>query len=246
MSTTPSQTSLLTADKPSATGPPEKTIAILPLNGTTVTATAVPSTTFLAVVDGTTLSFRAEGITLSDGQVFSLGYDGLVDTTTTGKFQAVSADATTTTTTIMTTPPSVRYDSTRHPTSQISVTNGDESSWIVYNSPTETTSAGVGDISSTLTYGDSSSDSGAQVTGTGQPSVSVSATTTESSVSTITGTSSTTTSTVSESASVSVSGTSTASSTTTGGSGAQSQYESGVGLGKFAVALLGLVGVLGL
>lgn len=245
MSTTPSQTSLITADKPSATGPPEKTIAILPLNGTTVTATAVPSTTFLAVVDGTTLSFRAEGITLSDGQVFSLGYDGLVDTTTTGKYQAVSADASiTTTTTIMTTPPSVRYDSTRHPTSPISVTNGDESSWIVYNSPTETTSAGVGDISSTLTYGDMSSDSGAQVTGTGQPSVSVSATTTESSVSTITGTSSTTTSTVSESASGSE--TSTASSTTTGGSGAQSQYESGVGLRKFAVALLGLVGVLGL
>lgn len=244
MTTTPSQTSLLTADKPNATsGPPEKTIAILPLNGTTVTATAVPSTSFLAVVDGTTISFRAEGITLSDGQVFSLGYDGLVDTTTTGKFQAVSADATTimTTTTAATTP-SVRYDSTRHPTSQISVTNGDESSWIAYTSPTETTSADVGDISSTLTYGDMSSDSGLQVTGTGQASVS--ATTTENSVITTTGTSSTTTSTVSGSGSES--GTSTGSSTTTGGSGAQSQYESGVGLRKFAIALLGLVGVLGL
>ncbi|EME78064.1 uncharacterized protein MYCFIDRAFT_179509 [Pseudocercospora fijiensis CIRAD86] len=66
------------------------TIAILPLTGMTVTATAVPPTTGLAVVDGTTNAFRSDGITLFDGQVFSLVFDGLVDSSTTAHWTSVS------------------------------------------------------------------------------------------------------------------------------------------------------------
>ncbi|KAF2169575.1 hypothetical protein M409DRAFT_52109 [Zasmidium cellare ATCC 36951] len=83
-----------------------QTIAVLSLSGTTVTATVPPSTSGVAVVDGTTISFRHEGITLSDGEVFSLGFDGLVASTTTASYEYVSVPAS----------QSVKYDSTRHPT----------------------------------------------------------------------------------------------------------------------------------
>ncbi|KAF2768584.1 hypothetical protein EJ03DRAFT_328234 [Teratosphaeria nubilosa] len=61
-------------------------VAILPLNGTTVTAWQVTGTTGLAVVDGTTLSFRQQGITLSNGVAISLGFYGLEDSTTTALY----------------------------------------------------------------------------------------------------------------------------------------------------------------
>ncbi|KAF7198237.1 hypothetical protein HII31_00593 [Pseudocercospora fuligena] len=83
-----------TASPPLSHSNGELTIAILPLTGTTVTATAVPLTTGLAVVDGTTIAFRSDGITLSDGQVFSLGFDGLVDSSTTAKWTSVSIPTT--------------------------------------------------------------------------------------------------------------------------------------------------------
>lgn len=64
--------------------------AELTLSGTTVTAYGVPSTTGIAVLadSGSTLSFRGEGVTLSDGNVVSLGLDGLVVSTTTALYQA--------------------------------------------------------------------------------------------------------------------------------------------------------------
>lgn len=95
------------AAQPSPTSSNEnvQTIAVLPLSGTTVTATVPRSTSGVAVVDGTTISFRQEGITLSNGQVFSLGFDGLVASTTTASYEYVRLSLS----------QSVRYDSTRHP-----------------------------------------------------------------------------------------------------------------------------------
>lgn len=65
-------------------------VAVLTLSDTTLTAYAVPSTTGLAVLNGQTLTFRHEGITLSDGNVVSLGFNGLVESTTTATYAAVT------------------------------------------------------------------------------------------------------------------------------------------------------------
>lgn len=61
--------------------------AILALASTTVTAYAVPDTTGLAILGDETLTFRAEGTTLPGGDVVSLGFDGLVESTTTATYQ---------------------------------------------------------------------------------------------------------------------------------------------------------------
>lgn len=113
-----------------------QTIAVLPLSGTTVTATVPSSTSGVAVVDGTTISFRHEGITLSNGQVFSLGFDGLVASTTTASYEYVS----------LSTSQSVRYDSTRHPsgTSIVLTNSQDTSSTLPPDTPLlPTTSTGM-------------------------------------------------------------------------------------------------------
>ena len=65
-------------------------VAILTAGHTTITAYQVESTTGLAVVDGTTLTWRHEGITLSNGVVVSLGFNGLEDSTTTAMYQAIT------------------------------------------------------------------------------------------------------------------------------------------------------------
>lgn len=63
-------------------------LALLTLPSTTLTAYAVPSTTGLAVLadSGSTLTFRGEGVTLPGGEVVSLGFDGLVVSTTTATY----------------------------------------------------------------------------------------------------------------------------------------------------------------
>lgn len=65
------------------------TAAVLTEKGTTVTAFEVPRTTGLAVIDGKTYSFRGPGLTLPNGDVVSLGFNGLEDKTTTDTYQAI-------------------------------------------------------------------------------------------------------------------------------------------------------------
>lgn len=65
-------------------------VAYLTQASTTLTAVAVPGTTGLAVIDDQTLTFRSQGITLSNGAVVSLGLDGLVQSTTTATFQPLT------------------------------------------------------------------------------------------------------------------------------------------------------------
>ena len=67
--------------------------AILTEHHTTLTAYRVENTTGLAVVDGTTLSFRHEGITLPNGVVVSLGFNGLEDSTTTANYQIITVSS---------------------------------------------------------------------------------------------------------------------------------------------------------
>lgn len=65
--------------------------AILTAGHTTITAYQIESTTGLAVVDGTTLTWRHnEGITLANGDVVSLGFNGLEDKTTTAMYEAIT------------------------------------------------------------------------------------------------------------------------------------------------------------
>lgn len=132
-----------------------QTIAVLPLEGTTVTATVPQSTSGVAVVDGTTISFRHEGITLSDGEVFSLGFDGLVASTTTASYEYVSNAS-----------PSVRYDSTRHPTgSTIILTNSqDMSSTLPPDTPLNPTTTSASSEGETQTPNTPLTSSGSQVT----------------------------------------------------------------------------------
>lgn len=63
-----------------------KTGAILTEKDTTVTALEVPNTTGLAVVDGTTYSFRGSGLTLPNGDVVSVLFDGIGDKKTTDTY----------------------------------------------------------------------------------------------------------------------------------------------------------------
>lgn len=65
-------------------------IATIPVGNSILTAFEVPSETGLAILDGTTLTWRQYGITLSDGVAVSLGYDGLEDSTTTGYYETVT------------------------------------------------------------------------------------------------------------------------------------------------------------
>lgn len=99
-STTPStSTSGLPTATGVAVGPPSVNIpsgiAVLTLSSTTLTAYAVPGTTGLAYLENggqaETLTFRAEGVTLSDGEVVSLGYDGLVVSTATATYSQISS-----------------------------------------------------------------------------------------------------------------------------------------------------------
>jgi hypothetical protein len=71
-------------------------VAVLTAGDTTITATQVASTTGLAVVDGTTLTWRQQGITLSNGDVVSLGFNGLEDSTTTAFYGAITISASST------------------------------------------------------------------------------------------------------------------------------------------------------
>jgi hypothetical protein len=71
-------------------GPEATVVAVLTAGDTTITATQVSSTTGLAVVDGTTLTWRQQGITLSNGDVVSLGFNGLEDSTTTAFYEAIT------------------------------------------------------------------------------------------------------------------------------------------------------------
>ncbi|TKA27893.1 hypothetical protein B0A50_03958 [Salinomyces thailandicus] len=66
--------------------------AILPYPSTTLTASAVAGTIGLAVLDGTTLTWRSAGLTLDGGQVVSLGYDGLIASTTTAVYQTLGLE----------------------------------------------------------------------------------------------------------------------------------------------------------
>lgn len=63
--------------------------ALLTLSDTTVTALQVPGTTGQLVVDGTTLTWREEALTLSDGVVISAGFNGLEDASTTAELGPV-------------------------------------------------------------------------------------------------------------------------------------------------------------
>lgn len=87
----PAVSGLLT-DSPPVLHPTQ--VALLTLSSTTLTAYAIPSTTGLAVLadSGQTLTFRDEGITLSDGNVVSLGFDGLVQSTTTAMYSALTGE----------------------------------------------------------------------------------------------------------------------------------------------------------
>ena len=80
----------VTVNSPPVSRPTQ--VAYLTLPDTTVTAIAVPGTTGLAVLQGSgeTLTFRAEGVTLSDGNVVSLGFDGLVESTTTAMYEPLT------------------------------------------------------------------------------------------------------------------------------------------------------------
>ena len=73
---------------------PDFTVAaVLTEASTTVTGFQVPGTTGLAVVDGTTLTWRHEGITLANGDVISLGFNGLEDSTTTAEYGPVTVSS---------------------------------------------------------------------------------------------------------------------------------------------------------
>ena len=65
--------------------------AVLTLGDQTVTAYEVPGTTGLGVVDGSTLSFRGQGYSFSDGNAVSMDFSGLVDSTATAAFSPLSA-----------------------------------------------------------------------------------------------------------------------------------------------------------
>ena len=64
--------------------------AVLTEPSTTVTAYEIPGTTSLAVIDGTTLEWRHQGITLANGDVISIGFNGLEDKTTTASYGTLS------------------------------------------------------------------------------------------------------------------------------------------------------------
>lgn len=64
--------------------------ALLTLPDTTVTALQVPGTMGQLVVDGTTLTWREEALTLSDGVVVSAGFNGLEDGSTTAELRPVT------------------------------------------------------------------------------------------------------------------------------------------------------------
>src|ERR1700761_500059 len=64
--------------------------ATLPFTDTTVTALEVAGTTGVAVVDGTTLSWRHQGMTLDNGVAISVGFDGLEDSTTTESYKQLT------------------------------------------------------------------------------------------------------------------------------------------------------------
>ncbi|KAK4497502.1 hypothetical protein PRZ48_011953 [Zasmidium cellare] len=194
-----------------------QTIAVLPLSGTTVTATVPPSTSGVAVVDGTTLTFRHEGITLSDGEVFSLGFDGLVASTTTASYEYVSFSGS----------PSVRFDSTRHPMGT-SVVVTETSSVLPPDTPltaTTSSSSGSGMGSTRASSSGSSSPTSSSASSSGTESSSGSMTTPASSTS---------------GAQVGAGNTNAAPLTTNGGSGAPVQAPN-VGFGGLFVAGLGLL-----
>ena len=77
-------------------GPEATVVAILTdaAARTTITAYQVGSSAGLAVVDGTTLSYGQDGITLSNGDVVSVGLNGLVDNTTTANYQVITVSNT--------------------------------------------------------------------------------------------------------------------------------------------------------
>lgn len=93
--TTVSPTSFTVASTPSSlaatsSGSGYSVGAVLPESGTTLTAFEVPGTTGLAVLDGTTLTFRHEGVTLKNGEVVSACFNGLCDSTTTAEYGPVT------------------------------------------------------------------------------------------------------------------------------------------------------------
>lgn len=64
--------------------------AVITAGDSTITAYQVPDTTGLAIVDGTTLTWRQEGITLDNGEVISVGFNGLEDDTTTAFYHPIT------------------------------------------------------------------------------------------------------------------------------------------------------------
>lgn len=72
--------------------PIQETVAIYSGSSTTVTATKIG--TLEAMILGTTLTFRNDAITLADGAVLSVGWDGLIESTATQTWTTVPISAT--------------------------------------------------------------------------------------------------------------------------------------------------------
>lgn len=90
-SKTSSTAIILTSLLPLTTASPAQTptAAILTEPATTVTAFEVSGTSGLAVIGGTTYSFRGPGLTLHNGDVVSVLFDGIADKTTTDTYGPV-------------------------------------------------------------------------------------------------------------------------------------------------------------
>ena len=61
--------------------------------GSVVTALSVAGTTGVVFIEGTTLSWRHNGITLDNGDVVSVVFDGIADSTTTADYQEITLGA---------------------------------------------------------------------------------------------------------------------------------------------------------
>ncbi|KXT15508.1 hypothetical protein AC579_3413 [Pseudocercospora musae] len=213
----------------------ELTIAILSLSGTTVAATAVPLTTGPAVADGTTIAFRSDGITLSDGQVFSLGFDGLVDGSTTAKWTSVS---------IATSLPGTHQDLRRRQEEEASTPKDQpiqveepQTSSVPPNSPTNAySSTAITGLSSPSpsSYTGLESSRSMTLTGTATSQITASITiSTETTLSSITGTKTVTSSATQSGASA------------TSSAGAGSSVQQQLSIAGWMVAVMGLLATIG-
>jgi len=142
-------------------------IATIPVGSSILTAFEIPSETGLAILDGTTLTWRQYGITLSDGVAVSLGYDGLVDSTTTGYYETVTG-LTTPIAGMTSSPKSLQTTTTNTSVSTQTSVTGPSVTHTVASSTSAVASSSSSSSSSASASSSSSSSSGAQTLSAGK------------------------------------------------------------------------------